>query len=333
MNKLIKQLAEAWGPSGYEHHIRAMIEAMVQNITDEITTDPLGNLICRVGQGGKRVMLAAHMDEIGVMATYREPTSGYLRFENIGGLLHTTLLGARVMFEDGTIGTIGVHDQWGNSRTKVPSLDHFFIDVSDGGEIDFREGQPGTFFGPVIERGSRIVGRGLDNRIGCAVAIETLRRLKQTGTENEVYVVFTVQEELGVRGARTAAYTVNPHVGLAVDVTATGDEPKNLKMGVKLGQGTAIKIKDRGLIVPPTVRDWMVDTAEANDIPYQLELLPMGQTDAAAIQVSQAGVPAGAVSIPCRYVHTTSETVDIKDVEASVDLLAALLAQPVNFLA
>ena len=161
MKDLIKQLAEAWGPSGYEHHVRAMIEAMVKDYADEITTDPLGNLICRVGSGGPKVMIAAHMDEIGVMATYCEPTSGYLRFENLGGLLYTTLLGSRVIFEDETVGTIGVHDQWGAGRTKVTSLNDFFIDVSDGETDAFVEGQPAKFYGPVETRGQRIYGRAI----------------------------------------------------------------------------------------------------------------------------------------------------------------------------
>jgi len=330
MQDLIKKLAETWGPSGYEHHIRAVIREEVADLADEITTDPMGNLICRMGSGGKRVMIAAHMDEIGIMATYREPTSGYMRFENVGGLMHTTLLGSRVRFEDGTVGTIGVHDQWGGSRTKSPALDHFYVDVSDGNGSGFREGQPAVFDGPVFSRGTRVIGRALDDRVGCAVAIEAMRKLKEMTPANEVYFVFTVQEELGVRGAQAAAHSVNPDVGIAVDVTGTGDEPKNLKMSVKLGSGTAIKVKDLGLVVPPTIRDWMVNTAEANDIPYQLELLPMGQTDAAAIQRTLSGVPSGVISIPCRYIHTISETVDMTDVIASVDLLAALLANPIE---
>jgi tetrahedral aminopeptidase len=331
MKDLIKQLAEAWGPSGYEHHVRTMIEAMVADYADEITADPLGNLICRVGSGGPKVMIAAHMDEIGIMATYREPTSGYLRFENIGGLLHTTLLGSRVIFEDETMGTIGVHDQWGTGRTKVPSLGEFFVDVSDGGDNNFREGQPAKFYGPVEARGERVFGRAMDDRVGCAVAVEVMRRLKETGAPNEVYVVFTVQEEVGVRGAQAAAGGILPDVGIAIDVTATGDEPKNQKMTVKLGEGTAIKVKDSGIIVPPHVRDWMVDTCEANDIPYQMELLPFGGTDARAMQLAGAGAPAGTVSIPCRYVHTATETVDLRDVEASVALVTALAANPIPF--
>ncbi len=330
MQDLIKTLAETWGPSGYEHRVREVVRAEVEPYADEVTVDPLGNLICRVGSGGKRVMIAAHMDEIGVMATYKEPTSGYLRFEPIGGLIHTMLLGSRVEFEDGTIGTIGVHNQWKAARKRVDSLEDFFIDVSNGADDTIAAGQPARFLGPVIQRGTRLAGRALDDRVGCAVAIEALKQLSGN-TENELYFVFTVQEEVGIRGAQVAANTVQPDVGIAVDVTATGDEPHNHKMQVKLGGGAAVKVKDTGLVVPPDLRDWMVNAAEANDIPYQLELLPLGTTDAARIQTALSGVPSGAISIPCRYVHTTAETVDLGDVQASVDLVVALLAAAVTF--
>lgn len=328
MIELIRKLVEAWGPSGYEHHVREIIQAEVADLADEITVDPLGNLICRVGQGGKKVMIAAHMDEIGVMATFIEK-SGYLRFAPIGGLLHTTLLGSRVRFEDGTIGVIGVHDVWGESRTKVPELDAFYIDVSDGnGGSPVQPGSPATFWRNLEVRGARLIAKSMDDRISCVVAIETMRRLNKQ-TPNEIYFVFTVQEEVGLRGARPAAYGINPDVAIALDVTSTGDEIRNAKMAVKLGGGAAIKLHDLGLVVPPAVRDWMIARAQADGIPHQLELLALGSTDAAGIQTARAGVPSGCISIPCRFVHTVSETVDINDVQASIDLLAGLLSNPV----
>src|SRR5262249_15356695 len=140
---------------------------------------------------------------------------------------------------------------------------------------------------------------------------------------------FTVQEEVGIRGARPAAFAIDPDVAIALDVTGTGDQIKNEKMAVKLGGGAAIKLHDTGLVVPPAVRDWMVNRAETDGIPYQLELLTLGTTDAAGIQASRAGVPSGCISIPCRYIHTTSETVDINDVEACVNLLTGLVSNPV----
>jgi endoglucanase len=328
LKPLIKKLVEAWGPSGYEHHVRHLIQQEVTPLADEIIVDPLGNLICRVGSGGPKVMISAHMDEIGLMATYQEPESGYLRFTNIGGLLNTTLAGNRVHFEDGTIGVIGVHDSFGASRTNVPSLDDFYVDVSNGnGQPTIPPGSPAGLWREMEERGTRIIAKSMDDRIGCVVGIEAMRKLNKQ-TPNECYFVFSVQEEVGARGARTAAYGIDPDVGIALDVTATGDEIRNRKMAVKLGSGAAIKIHDSGLVVPPAVREWMIARAEADDISYQLELLTGGTTDAAAIQTTRAGAPSGCISIPCRFVHTTSETVDINDVQACVDLLAGLLRHP-----
>ncbi len=331
MNDLIKKLVEAWGPSGYEHHVRALIRAEAEPYADEITVDPLGSLICRVGSGGKKIMVAAHMDEIGMMATFTEPKSGYMRFSAIGGLLNTTLLGSRVYFEDGTVGVIGAHDYFGAGRTKAENLDDFFIDVSTGnGDTPVPAGSPAAFWRPLEQRGTRLIAKSMDDRIGCVVALEAMRRLNKQ-TPNTIDFVFTVQEEVGLRGARPAAYGVDPDIGIALDVTSTGDMAKNPKMEVGLGGGAAIKVHDSGLVVPPAVRDWMVARAEADGIPYQLELLTLGTTDAAGIQIARAGVPSGCISIPCRYVHTTSETVDTRDVEACIALLTGLLANPVEF--
>jgi endoglucanase len=328
----VKKLVEAWGPSGYEHHVRKLIQDEVKDLADEIKVDPLGNLICRVGSGGPKVMIAAHMDEIGVMVTYAEKNSGYLRFTAIGGLLYTTLMGSRVRFEDGTVGVIGAPDMFGASRTTAPELDEFYIDVSDGnGNGKIGPGCPAGFWRPMEERGTRLIAKSMDDRVSCAVAIEAMRRLKKSKKKklpNELYFVFTVQEEVGIRGARPAAYAIDPDVAIALDVTTTGDTIKNERMAVKLGGGAAIKVHDTGLVVPPAVRDWMVKRAESDGIPYQLELLTAGTTDSAGIQTSRAGVPSGCISIPCRYVHTTSETVDVNDLEACVGLLVGLLSNP-----
>lgn len=330
MKELIRKLVEAWGPSGYEYHIRKLIEAEVADLVDEMTVDPLGNLICRVGSGGKKVMVAAHMDEIGVMATFVEPNSGYLRFSPIGGLITATLQGNRVKFEDGTIGVISLDEARGKNARELPDLDAYYIDVTDGNGVpSIPPGSPAGFWREMEERGHRLISKAMDDRIGCVVAIEALRKLNKQ-TPNTVYVVFTVQEEVGLRGARPAAFRIEPDVGIALDVTTTGDESKGAKMAVKLGGGAAIKLHDPGLVVPPAVRDWMIARAEADGIPYQRELLTGGTTDASGIQVTGAGVPSGCISIPCRFVHTVSETVDIRDVQACVDLLAGLLANPIE---
>jgi endoglucanase len=324
---LIKSLVEAWGPSGYEHHVRELIRGYAEPYADSIEVDALGNLICRVGQGeGKqRIMVAAHMDEIGLIATFQEPRSGYLRFTPLGGLIHTTLHGSRVRFENGVTGVIGAPEPLGSSRQNAPDLDSFYIDISDGdGAAAVAPGTAAAFWRPLEERGIRLIAKSMDDRIGCVVALEAMRLLAKE-TPHEVYFAFTVQEEVGIRGARPAAHSIDPDIAIALDVTLAGDEYKGERNGIRLGAGAAIKVQDPGLIVPPAIRDWMISRAEADGIPYQLELLKAGTTDAAQIQSVRAGVPSGCISIPCRFIHTTSETVDMRDVEACVQLLTGLL--------
>lgn len=335
LNTLIKQLAESWGPPGFEHHIRDLIHAEVADLADEVTVDSLGNLICRIGDGPLRVMTAAHMDEIGLIVGYIDQ-KGYARFSNIGGLLPASLLGARVRFENGVIGTIGVEKQF-TQRRNLPALEGFYIDVSedahsgaDGSPVAIDVGDPAGFVGEVIRRGDRVIGKSLDDRVGCAIQIEAMRAVREIGTPHSVYFAFTVQEEVGVRGAAPAAYGIQPDLALAIDATTTGDVPKGKRMAVTLGGGAAIKVRDTGLIVPPAVRDLLIARAEAAHIPYQLEILELGSSDARAIQHVQTGVPSGAISYPTRYVHTRSETADINDIEAVRDLLVAVLTQDIN---
>lgn len=324
MIELTRRLVETWGPPGYEHRIRDLIRAEVSELADEIWVDGLGNLICRVGSGGPKVLIAAHMDEIGLMANYQEPESGYLRFASLGGLRHDTLNGNRVQFEDGAVGVIAV--QQGGGKT----LNDFYIDVqADSGVNATTVGQPAGFMREMQVRGERIIAKSLDDRIGCVVAIEAMRRLNRCAP-NELYFAFTVQEEVGLRGAKTAAQGVQPDIGLAIDVTASGDQIRGVKMQVKLGAGAAIKVHDPGLVVPVAIKNWMIERCQADGIPYQLELLTGGRTDASVIQLTDSGVPSGCISIPTRYLHTTSETVDIGDVKACIDLLSGLLANPIN---
>lgn len=324
MIELTKKLVETWGPSGYEHRIRAVIREEAAELADDMWVDGLGNLICRVGRGGKKILVAAHMDEIGLMTNYQEPESGFLRFTNIGGLRTNTLNGNRALFEDGTVGVIAVQDDGGKS------LNDFYIDVeNESGANAVPVGQPAGFLREMQRRGSRIIAKSLDDRIGCVVALETMRNLNKE-TPNEIYFAFTVQEEVGLRGARTAAQAIRPDIGVAIDVTGSGDQIRGRKMMVKLGGGAAVKVHDPGLTVPPAIKNWMIARCEADDIPYQLELLAGGTTDASVIQMADAGVPSGCISIPTRYLHTTSETVDLNDVRACIRLLTGLLANPIE---
>ena len=195
-------------------------------------------------------------------------------------------------------------------------------------ECPVRVGDLGAFTRPFVKLGNRYVAKSLDDRVGVAVAIEAAKRLRNT--PNEVQFAFTTQEEVGLRGARTSAYGLDPDVGIALDVTRTGDTPKGIKMAIELGGGPAIKVRDSGSLSDPRVVDLMVRRAEAAHIPYQLEVLQAGTTDATAIQLTRAGVPVGVISIPCRYIHTPSEMVDATDVENAVKLLVEILKAPVT---
>jgi len=332
MKPLIKKLTETFSPSGYESAIREVIRAEVEPLADEVRVDALGSLIIRKGEKGKnglRIMLAAHMDEIGLIATHID-ANGFVRFTGIGGIRPHTLVGGRVHFANGTPGVVGA-EQADFSATKLPAPSEYFIDVGATSLKDcpVKIGDVAAFQRPFLDLGGRLVAKSMDDRIGCAVLIETLRSLKTT--PHELYFAFTTQEEVGTRGAATSAFGIDPDVGLAVDVTLTGDTPKSKPMAVSLGKGPAVKIKDTGMLADPRIVEWMGRTAEKRRIPYQREVLEGGSTDARAIQMTRSGVLAGCLSIPCRYVHTPSEMVDFEDVQNSVKLMVALLSAPVSW--
>lgn len=331
MKSLIKKLVETPGPSGYETKIRELIQTEIQDYTDEFQVDALGNLIAVKGTSkgaGKKIMLSAHMDEIGIIVTHIDD-SGFVRFTTIGGVRRHTLVGGRVQFLDGTQGVVGYEES--ADANSLPAFNQMYIDVGSTSRSDcpVRVGDVAAFDRPFSEYGDRLVSKAMDDRIGVAVLIETLRLLDES--PNQVYFVFSVQEEVGLRGATTAAYGLDPDIGIAIDVTRSGDTPKGIKMDVSLGQGPAVKVRDSGMLSDPRIVDWMVNTAQSSKIPFQLEVLEAGTTDARAIQLTRAGVPSGCISIPCRYVHAPSEMVDLNDVQNAVHLLLALITKKADF--
>jgi endoglucanase len=267
------------------------------------------------------------MDEIGVIVSHVDE-KGFVRFSPIGGVFRRYVVGGRVRFLNGTPGVIGF-DRIDNN-TDLPTLDKVFVDVGATNPKDcpVRIGDVAAFDRPYTEFGNRLVAKSMDDRVGVLVAIETLRALKST--PHDVYFAFTTQEEVGIRGATTSAYGIDPDVGIALDVTPSGDTPNALKMEMALGNGPCIKIQDVGMIADPRVVQWMIRAAEKSKIPYQREVLLIGSTDARAIQVARAGVPAGCISIPTRYVHSPSEMVDYSDVQNAVRLLTAVLRTPID---
>lgn len=327
MKTLIEKLISTPGPSGYEAQIRDLIRSEVEPYADEIRVDALGNLIARKGSGGKKIMLAAHMDEIGVIVTHVDE-DGFVRFSNLGGVRPLYLPGGRVRFLNGTLGVINTERI--TDPKKVPAMEKMFIDVGATSREDcpVQVGDVAVFDRPFAAFGKRLVAKAMDDRISVAVLIAALRKIRQT--PHELHFVFTVQEEVGLRGATTAAFGVAPDIGVAVDVTGAGDTPKGLRMEVSLGKGPTVKIKDSSVLSDPRVVDWMVRTAQNAKIPHQLEILERGGTDTRAIQLSRAGVPAGCISIPCRYIHSPSEMVDLGDVENAVKLLVELLTKPIS---
>jgi putative aminopeptidase FrvX len=326
VKELVKKLTEAYGPSGFEGRVRDLIAAEVKGLADEMRTDALGNLfVLKKGKDRtKKAMLAAHMDEIGVMVTHVDK-NGFARFTRLGGVFPLNTPGSRVVFGNGIVGGIGLERL--DDRSKAPDLDKMFIDVGarDKDSCPVKVGDAAAFSRPFAAQEGRWIAKAFDDRIGCAVLIETLRALEAPAYDT--YFVFTAQEEVGVRGARVAAFALDPDYGIAVDVTGTGDTPECYPMAVELGKGPAIKVMDQGMVAHHGLKNWMIKVAEEAGIPHQLEVLVFGGTDAMAIQSAREGVPSGVVSIPTRNVHSGCETVDEDDVRNSVKLLVELLSR------
>ncbi len=329
MYDLIKKLVEAYGPSGFEGQVRDLIKAEIVDHVNDVSIDPMGSLIAhKTGDGsGLKIMIAAHMDEIGVMVTHITK-EGFLRFTNIGGIRRHTLMGNRVIFSNGTIGLINSEKL--DSYVKVHGLDKHYIDVGASSPEDcpIEVGEAAGFSRSFLGQGTRLTAKSMDDRIGCVVAIEALRQIKST--PHDIYFVFTVQEEVGTRGAEAAANALNVDVGIALDVTGTGDTPNGSVMAVELGKGPAIKVKDGGMIAHSGLVRQMKSRASDIGIPFQLEVLEGGSTDARSMQIAGSGCAAGCISIPCRYVHSQSETVDVSDVENAVKLLVSLMENPID---
>lgn len=329
MKETIKKLVEVWGPSGAEHRVRELIKQEISDRANEVRVDTLGNLIAlKRGDGsGRKIMLSAHMDEIGVIVSWVDE-KGFARINPIGGVRTLYEVLGRVEFENGTVGVIGVEKM--DKPDQIPPMEKLYVDVGATSREDcpVAVGDVGCFMRPMNEMGPYLTSKAMDDRIGCAVMVQTLRELQSS--PHDVYFVFSSQEEVGLRGATTGAFSLAPDVGIALDVTLSADTPEPaVKMATRLGGGPAIKIKDGGMLATPWVKDWMIRVAEENGIPYQLEVLLGGTTDARAIQTTQAGIPAGCLSIVTRYVHSPSEMVSYQDVLDSVRLLVAMLSGPV----
>lgn len=318
---LWNEVGGAFGPSGREDAVREAIAAIAGEYIDDVTTDALGNLICRKKGSGKKVLFAAHMDSIGVVATYIDE-KGFIRFSQVGGLFKGDLINIMVRFANGTRGVISYEEK---TPFKDLTLDNLFIDIGAKDRADAEKqvqvGDFAVFEAPRFEQNGVLCGPYLDNRIGC---VTLLRAMEQIGeTDNDLYFVFTAQEEVGLRGAGAAAFAVQPDVAIAVDVTDTGDLPeRKTPMAVDMGKGPTVKVMDRSVICTPAVCAALEKAAADCGVATQREILQFGGTDTAALQKARAGVQAGAVSIPTRYIHSPSEMCAVSDVEDAAKMLA-----------
>lgn len=329
MKKLLQTLTEAFGPSGYEDEVRKIVRKEITSLADEVRVDALGNLIARkrpgrAGRDAAKIMIAAPLDELGMMVSHVDK-NGFVRAAPVGSVLRQYLPGSRVRFANGTPGVIGA----AVDGSELPGFDKFFVDVgaTSPQECPVQLGDVAVFEGPYRELGKCLTGKSLGNRAGLLIAIEVLRNLNAV---NEVVFVFAAQGEVGARGAATSAYGVDPALAIALGVTPAGDTPGSPGSEIALGKGPCIRIQDSGMIVDPRLVTWLTHAAQKNRIAHQHEVLMTGDNGARRIQTARAGVPSACLSIPVRYLHSTSEMVDLSDVQAAIRLLKAALRTPIG---
>ena len=322
----LKELCLAHSISGREAQIRNILAEKIAPYTDTVETDPLGNLIaCKKGRTGeKRMMLCAHMDEIGFIVNFIED-NGLLRVAPIGGINFVASAFTKMVSESGVVGVL-VPNAGVKAADYAP--DKMFIDIgaSTKAQAERRVRLGDAFMGaPELYKlgGKRVAGRPIDDRVGCLVLLAIAEKLAKDEIDADVYYVFSVQEEVGCRGSKTASYKIAPTESICVDVTGTGDLPGASPMACALGKGAAIKIKDSSVICHEEVVKALDELAKQNKIPAQKEILLYGGTDTSSMQMVGAGSMAGAVSVPTRYIHSGVESCDMGDVEATIDLIAA----------
>lgn len=318
---VLQQLNACHGPSGDEKEVGELIKSLAESYADECYFDTLGNLVVHKKGKGDKLMLASHMDSIGLIVSYIED-DGYLRVGKIGGVNALDALYRTVRFRNGTMGVVSVGDQ---TKKEVITVQDLFIDIGVKTKQEAEElvqvGDTVVFSQPAFAMNDSLVSSYLDNRISCLILLEVLKNI--SSHEKDLYFVFTTQEEVGLRGAKTASFHIQPDYGIAVDVTQTVEKDEKHAVSTVMGNGVAIKVMDQSVICHPNVVAQLEELAKRNEISYQKEVSIVGGTDAGSIHKSGAGVQTGGVSIPCRYIHSCVEMVNKNDVEACIDLLMA----------
>lgn len=336
--ELFKRIVEAPGIPGREEPIRQVVTEAMRPLVDELRVDPLGNVIgTKRGSGGPRVMLSAHMDEIGFLVRHIDD-HGFIRLQSVGGFDARQLPAQRVFVHtrDGRqllgalqLGSKPIHTLRPD-EIKAPTLSDLFVDLGLAAEAVKEQVEIGDMV--TLARGCERVGesvmaKALDDRASVFIMLETLRAVGQHAAE--IVAVASTEEEVGLRGAAVAAYTVEPDLGIALDVTIAGDFPgmPAEEQVTKLGHGVAIKIFDSSHIPNYKLVRFVREVAQRHEIPYQLEVLPRGGTDAGAIERTRGGVPVITISLPTRYLHTVNEMANVEDIRAEIRLLARLLEE------
>jgi len=333
---LFSEICVTPGAPGYEDRIREVVLREVKSLVDEVKVDNMGNVIAlKKGKENKKVMAAAHMDEIGFMVTHIDD-KGFLRFHNLGDFDPKTLTAQRVIVHGkkdlvGVMGSKPIHLMTAEERNKVALLHDYFIDLGmPKSEVEkyISVGNPVTRQREMIEMGNCINCKSIDNRVSVFILIEALRNMKQP--PYDFYAVFTVQEEVGLRGASVAAHHIEPDFGIGLDTTIAFDTPGSHahEQVTTLGGGAGIKIMDSSTICDPRMISFMKDVADRHKIKWQAEILPAGGTDTAGLQrQGKTGAIAGAISIPTRHIHQSIEMADKTDIQNCIDLLTLCVAE------
>ncbi len=318
MDNLLKKLIAPIGVSGRETAISQQIEKLAGNL-GEVSWDHLGSLVVHRPGPGRRIMLAAHMDTIGIMVTYLDDR-GFARFAPLGGLRLVPLTGQRVRFESGAVGVICT-DRGVEPQDLKP--ENMFVDLA-GQKVE--TGETAAFCGESVFANGMVISPYLDNRLGCAVCLRALQLLKRT--DNDIFCVFTVQEEVGLRGARPAAYSIIPDLAIDVDICGVTDWPgEDRPNSLTLSGGPVVKLMDARILCHPDVVKRLEDAGKVLGIRTQRYVTRSGSTDAGAIFDTRGGVPTGVLSIPIRYTHNPNEIGDLRVAEDCARLLAEALAQ------
>ncbi len=345
INENLSKLSNACGVTGRENEVRELMIRLMTPYSDEIIVDRLENVIAvkKGKENSPKIMLAAHMDEVGLMVK-TITKDGFLQFAKMGGIDDRILPAQRVtVFSkkrafSGIIGSKPPHIQKEEERKKIIASDELFIDIGaeskdDALAMGVSIGDPVGFDVKYVQLDKDVVvGKAFDNRAGCVTMVETLRILEKT--DFTIYAVGTVQEEVGLRGAGAAAFNIDPDVAIALDVTIAGDTPgvKEFDTSVKMGKGPALTITDSGLITSSKILRWLLDSAEEEKIPYQIETGLMGSTDAARISLTRQGIPCGNISMPVRYIHSPVGMLCLRDIENCAKLTVSAIQRTSKYL-